>query len=459
MKLKNIITRLWEGRALRREFRLMFRLALPLMLGEMSSMLMRVVSTMMLGRVGKLELAAQSLGDVIYVSSMLLVWGSVRILPSPIAEAHELKDGKRLKTLIGACVYLLGAFGLICSLLLGIGIWVFPMLRQDPSVGSLATQYLHYILMVFPTVVLWAMLVNIADALNYVRITMIVSFLGLLIDTLANWLLIFGNLGCPKMGLNGVAVSIGIAHACMCLILASFLYRQEALYYARNAIINTTEVWYQFLRFLKVGIPSGLQIIVEVAAFSMGTVIIGQISATQQAANQIALNLVSLTYVTILGTSTAGMIRVGQGLAYKSRVRIWLAGVANITLSSLIMLIPMALFCLIPEKIAAIYVQDSAVIAVATTLLVVGSGFQLADAVQASAISLLRAVGDVLVPSFLSIASFWVVGVPLGYWLAVVQGWNAVGIWVGYLVALIIQAFLFAKRFFYFTKTYSASSQ
>lgn len=457
MKLKNIFIRLWEGQALRREFRLMFRLALPLMLGEMSSMLMRVVSTMMLGRVGKIELAAQSVGDVIYVLSMLLVWGSVRILPSPLAEAHELKDGKRLKTLISACVYLFGAFILMGSLLLTAGIWLFPMLKQDPSVSRIAIEYLYYILLIFPTVILWAMLVNIADALNYVRITMTVSFLGLLVDIFANWLLIFGNLGFPKMGLNGVGVSIGIAHGFMCLILASFLYRQEALYYARKAIVNTNEVWHQFLRFLKLGIPSGLQIIVEVAAFSMGTVIIGQISATQQAANQIALNLVSLTYVTILGTSTAGMIRVGQGLAYKSRVRIWLAGVANIMLSCLIMLIPLILFCTIPEKIASLYVKDSAVIAVAASLLVVGSGFQLADAVQASAISLLRAVGDVFVPSFLSIASFWVVGVPLGYWLAVVLGWNAVGVWVGYLVALIIQAFLFAKRFFYFTKTYSVS--
>lgn len=457
MKLKNIYIRLWKGNALRREFRLMFRLALPLMLGEMSSMLMRVVSTMMLGRVGKIELAAQSVGDVIYVLSMLLVWGSVRILPSPIAEAHELRDGKRLKILIGACVYLLGAFALICSLLLTVGIGLFPMLQQDPSVSAIAIEYLYYILLVFPTVILWAMLVNIADALNYVRITMTVSFVGLLIDIVANWLLIFGNLGFPKMGLNGVAVSIGIAHASMCLILGNFLYRQVALYYARQAIINTTEIWYQFLKFLKLGIPSGVQIIVEVAAFSIGTIIIGQISATQQAANQIALNLVSLTYVTILGTSTAGMIRVGQGLAYKSRVRIWLAGVANIVLSCLIMLIPMTLFCWIPEKIASLYVEDSAVIVVAASLLVVGSGFQLADAVQASAISLLRAVGDVFVPSFLSIASFWLVGVPLGYWLAVVLGWNAFGVWVGYLVALIIQAFLFAKRFFYFTKTYSAS--
>lgn len=457
MKSRNIFIRLLEGRTLKREFRLMLRLALPLMLGEMSSMLMRVVSTMMLGRVGKIELAAQSVGDVIYVLSMLLVWGSVRILPSPIAEAHELKDGKRLKTLIGACIYLLSAFAIICSSLLAVGIWLFPMLKQDPSVSRIATEYLHYILLVFPTVVFWAMLVNIADALNYVRITMTIAFLGLLIDIFSNWLFIFGNWGFPKMGLNGVAVSIGIAHGSMGVILASFLYQQEALLYVRKAIVNSKEVWHQFLHFLKLGIPSGLQIIVEVAAFSIGTVIIGQISATQQAANQIALNLVSLTYVTILGTSTAGMIRVGQGLAHKSRIRIWLAGVANIMLSSLIMLIPMALFCIIPEKIASLYVKDNAVIAVASTLLMIGSGFQLADAVQASSISLLRAVGDVLAPSFMSIASFWVVGVPLGYWLAIELGWNAVGVWVGYLVALIIQAFLFAKRFFYFTSTYSTS--
>lgn len=455
MRSKNIFIRLAKGRALTNELRLMFRLALPLMFGELSSMLMRVTSAMMLGKIGETELAAQSAGDVIYVLSMLLVWGAVRILPSPIAEAHELKDGKKLKTLLLACIYLFGSFILLGSLVLYSGISLFHLLKQDPSVSVIAVEYLNYILLIFPTVILWALLVNIADALNYVRITMIVSFIGFGTNTFLNWLLIFGHWNFPKWGMNAVAINIGSAHAIMCIILFVFLFRQKSLYYIREAIISSREVWHQFLRFLALGFPSGVQIVVEVAAFSVGTIIIGQISKTEQAANQIALNLSSLTFVTILGTSTAGMIRVGQSLAHQSRVRIWLAGVSNLVLSCLIILIPMILFCCFPEKIAALYVNDPTVIRVAASLLVLASGFQLADAVQASSISLLRAVGDVVVPSFFSIGSFWVVGVPLGYWLAVVQGWKANGIWVGYLVALIIQAFLFAKRFFYFTKTYN----
>jgi multidrug resistance protein, MATE family len=101
-----------------------------------------------------------------------------------------------------------------------------------------------------------------------------------------------------------------------------------------------------------------------------------------------------------------------------------------------------------PRMLAGLYIQDEAVLSVAVTLMFFGALFQLADATQATSISLLRALNDVLTPSVLSFIAFWVIGMPLGYWLAHEQGWNAKGIWIGYLVALVIQAILFVRRFF-----------
>jgi MATE family multidrug resistance protein len=187
---------------------------------------------------------------------------------------------------------------------------------------------------------------------------------------------------------------------------------------------------------------------VEFAAFAAGTVIIGQISKTEQAAHQIAMNLISVTYVTIMGVSTAGMIRVGQALAYKSRVRVWMAGVSAIGLGLLIMVLPTAAFLLFPGSIVALYIQDPSVVKIATTLLFFAGFFQIADAMQATSMSMLRSLNDVLWPSVISFVAFWLIGLPIGYWLAAHQGWNAQGIWVGYLIALVIQASWFLRRFF-----------
>ncbi|MCC7246684.1 MAG: hypothetical protein IT269_13455 [Saprospiraceae bacterium] len=208
------------------------------------------------------------------------------------------------------------------------------------------------------------------------------------------------------------------------------------------------DVWRQTARFIRVGVPSALQVMVEFAAFGAGTIIIGQISKVEQAAHQAALNLSSVTYVTIMGISTAGMIRVGQALAYNNRAKVWLSGVASIVLATLFMITPILLFLFVPGFLIGLYSDDPEVIRLGIVLLFFAALFQLADAVQATSISLLRAINDVLKPSFLSFLAFWVVGIPLGYWLAKHQGWNAKGIWMGYLIALIIQAVLFMRRFF-----------
>jgi MATE family multidrug resistance protein len=160
------------------------------------------------------------------------------------------------------------------------------------------------------------------------------------------------------------------------------------------------------------------------------------------------MNLISVTYVTIMGVSTAGMIRVGQALAYKSRVRVWMAGVSAIGLGLLIMVLPTAAFLLFPGSIVALYIQDPSVVSIATTLLFFAGFFQIADAMQATSMSMLRSLNDVLWPSVISFVAFWLIGLPIGYWLAVHQGWNAQGIWVGYLIALVIQASWFLRRFF-----------
>ena len=440
--------RLWRGPVLRAEVGKTFWLALPLMLGELSSMLMGLAGTLMTGHLGETALAASGVASVVFVLSMLLVWGSIRMIPTPVAEAHELRNGPQVRTLLGAGLLLALLLLVVCSTLLRTGIHYFDLLGQDPEVARLAVGYLHIIVYSMPVLILFAVLVNYVDAFAYVRLTMYLSFFGLALDVTLNWLFIFGRFGLPRLGINAIALDTGISHGVMTAVLAGVLWRKGELAYFRSARTSLRAVWQQTLTFIRYGVPSALQIMVEFAAFGAGTVIIGQISKTEQAAHQIAINLISVTYVTIMGVSTAGMIRIGQALAYDSRVRIWLAGVSTMVLAMLIMLLPTLAFLLLPRGIVGLYIDDPKVIGIATTLVFLAGLFQLADAAQASSISLLRALNDVLVPSAISFVAFWVIGIPLGYWLAMYQGWHAQGIWAGYLVALVVQAVLFVGRFF-----------
>lgn len=418
------------------------------MLGELSSILMGLAGTMMIGQLGETALAAYGIASVLFVMSMLLIWGGVRMIPTPVAEAHELRDGVRVRTLIHAGLWLSVFFMLVAGPLLWLGIQGFDLLKQDPEVTVLAVAYLKIVLYSLPALILFAVLVNFADAFSYVRLTMVLSIAGLALDVFLNWVFIFGKFGLPKMGINAIAMNTGITHLLLSLILLAVIWRKKDLQYFRDAQTSLSAVWTQTKSFIRYGIPSALQIMVEFAAFATGTVIVGQISKTEQAAHQIAMNLISVTYVTVMGASTAGMIRVGQALAYKSKVRVWMAGVSAIGLALLIMVLPTTAFLLFPGSIVALYIQDPAVVSIATTLLFFAGFFQIADAMQATSMSMLRSLNDVLWPSVISFVAFWLIGLPIGYWLAVHQGWNAQGIWVGYLIALVIQASWFLRRFF-----------
>ncbi len=440
--------RFGRGRAFARELGSTLHLALPLMLGELCGILMGVAGTMMAGHLGETALAASGIAGVVFVMSMLLIWGGVRMIPTPMAEAHELRNGERVRTLLLASLWLSGFFLLASSVLLGLGIAYFDLLQQDPEVSLLAVDYLKIILFSLPVLILFAVLVNITDAFGLVRITMLISIGGLIVDVFLNWLLMFGHWGMPRMGINAIAINTGVTHGLMTIALVVVLWRKKDLSYFRRAKANNKDIRKQTAAFIRYGIPSALQIMVEFAAFGAGTVIIGQINKTEQAAHQIAINLISLTYVTIMGISTAGMIRVGQALAYQSRVRVWMAGNATLVLALVFILLPTAVFLCIPDTIARWYSEEAAVTTLAIPLLFYAGLFQLADAAQATGASLLRSLNDVMLPSMISFLAFWLVGIPIGYWLAIYQGWNAQGIWAGYLIALIIQAVLFLLRFY-----------
>jgi multidrug resistance protein, MATE family len=445
--IQNFI-RFGRGPAFARELKSTLHLALPLMLGELCGILMGMAGTMMAGHLGETALAASGIAGVVFVMSMLLIWGGVRMIPTPMAEAHELRDGEKVRTLLLAGLWLSGFFLLASSVLLGLGIANFDLLKQDPEVSRLAVGYLKIILFSMPALILFAVLVNITDAFGLVRITMFISIGGLAVDVFLNWLFMFGNWGMPRMGINAIAINTGITHVLMTTAIASVLWKKKDLAYFRKVRTNMIAVRKQTIEFIRYGIPSALQIMVEFAAFGAGTIIIGQISKTEQAAHQIAINLISVTYVTIMGISTAGMIRVGQALAYQSRVRVWMAGTSSLVLAMVFMLVPTAAFLSIPGLIARLYSEETAVTTLAISLLFYAGLFQLTDAAQATGVSLLRSLNDVMIPSMISLLAFWVIGIPIGYWLAVYQGWNAQGMWMGYLIAIAIQAILFLRRFY-----------
>ena len=156
------------------------------------------------------------------------------MIPTPVAEAHELKDGQRMRTLITAAIILSVFFMVVGCTLMWFGTRYFYLLGQDLEVERLALDYLNIIIVGMPMLVLMAMLFSFADAFEYVRLTMWVSFFGLGLDVFLNWLFIYGNWGMPRMGIRAVAMNTGISNAVIFTLLLSLLWRKKDLQYIRH---------------------------------------------------------------------------------------------------------------------------------------------------------------------------------------------------------------------------------
>ena len=188
---------------------------------------------------------------------------------------------------------------------------------------------------------------------------------------------------------------------------------------------------------LGLGLPAGLQMFFEVAVFGAATALIARMDAASLAGHQIALNLASFTYMVPLGIGSAAAVRVGQAAgrgAFPAAAR---SGWTGIALGAAFMTCAAIAFLTAPRLIARAFTTDPQVVEMGAALLSVAAVFQLFDGVQTVVTGALRGSGDTRTPMLCHLIAYWLLGLPLGYYLAFGRGWGAVGLWVGLCLGLI----------------------
>ncbi|MCH7516213.1 MAG: MATE family efflux transporter, partial [Bacteroidetes bacterium] len=200
-------------------------------------------------------------------------------------------------------------------------------------------------------------------------------------------------------------------------------------------------------KILSLGLPSGIQYFFEVGAFAFAAIMIGWLGTEQLAAHQIAINLASISFMVVLGLSMAGGIRVGNAVGEKNIIGVRRAGFTTIFLALCVMAGSGIIFIIFRNILPAFYINDSTVISIASSLLIIAALFQLSDGVQAVGIGILRGLTDVKIPTAITFIAYWIIGLPIGYLLAFKLGWGVQGIWIGLLAGLTTSAILLTLRF------------
>lgn len=434
--------RLW-----RREIRPTLALALPIMAGMVSQMLMGLADTIMVGRVGVAPLAASAFVNA--VAHLPLVFGlgllsSIAVLTSQAYGARRPDEaGETLR------------HGLIISVIMGLLAMLsmfalHPFLDRFGQPAEVVVAADKYLLLfgasLFPALVAHGCK-QFAEALKHPWAPTFVMLGGVLLNVLLNWILIYGNLGAPAMGLEGAGWATVIARSVMALALLAYVLRAPTLRAFQPARWRAAFSLKRFLGLIHLGWPVAGQHFFEVSAFVFAAIMMGWISADAIAAHQIAITCAAMSFMFSLGLGAAACIRVGHAYGARQFVRMRRIGFGAVALAAGIMAAFGLVFALAGRPIAGLFIESPTVVHLTAQLLIVAAVFQIADGVQVTAISALRGLGDVRVPAVIAIVAYWVLALPIGSLLAFRAQLGAVGIWIGLAAGLGAAAAGLAWRF------------
>jgi MATE family multidrug resistance protein len=432
---------------LRTEIRENLRLAVPVMLSQLGHVLMGVVDNMMVGRLGATALAAVGLANVIFNVFLLFGIGMSYAITTLVAQADGERDTKGVSAVLkhGLAINLITACILVLVVFAGKNLLRY--MGQPADVVSLSIPYLNIVTISIIPVLLFQTFRQLSEGLSNTRLAMVVVLGGNVLNIALNYLLIYGKGGFPALGLNGAGYATLISRVVMALAIAWYVYRAPFFKAYRSGFRLRHFSKKMFSRMLHIGIPAGLQFIFEVVAFDFSLVMMGWLGTQALAAHQIAINLATISYMTTSGLAAAATIRMGREWGRNDIPRLRFAAFTIIKMALVWMSVWAVVFIAGRSFLPALYVTDAEVISLAAPLVVIAGLFQLSDGLQVVSVGALRGLQDVKIPSLLIFVSYWVVALPLGYGLAFVWGWGAIGIWLGLLLGLTLVALAVTWRF------------
>lgn len=436
--------------AARRELATTARLAAPLVGGQLAFLGMNFVDTVMAGRLDAAALAAVAIGASLWSSVNLFLLGVLLALPPHVSEldgegSAAARAGIAPLTRQG---FWIGMGLAVTAIVLILNVRpLLVALDVQPELVPTIEGYLAAIAWGVPAWCVYLVLRFLSEGLGKTAPILYFGLLGLAVNVLANWVLMYGKWGLPALGAVGCGWATSIVWTAQCLAMA--------LYVARHRRYRGLDLFTRLEppraapigRLLHTGAPIGVSLFVEGSLFGVIALLLGSLGTTVVAGHQVALNFAAITFMVPLGISLAITVRVGNAVGRRDPGAVRFRAAVGTGLALACQLVSVFVMLVFPERVAAIYTDDPAVAAVAVELLFLAAIFQISDGVQVAAAGALRGLKDTRVPMLVTVVSYWLLGLPVGWWLGFGRGQGAAGVWVGLIVGLTVAAILLSWRF------------
>lgn len=416
----------------------MLTLAAPVVIAELGWVTMGIVDTLMVGDLGPEAIGAVGLASAMFIAVAVFGMGLLLGLDPLVAQAfgagridecHRwLVAGVWLAILatppIVAIVYLLKL--------------ALPLAGLPDQVVALAQPYLEVVGWSLPPLLLYVAFRRYLQAMNIVRAVTYTLIAANIVNAIANWVLIFGYYGAPALGVTGAAWATLASRMVMAGALFAVIVRRERHMQPRLRETPLSLDMSRVIRLVRLGLPAGGQMLIEVGVFASATALAGRVSATSLAAHQIAIHMASLTFMIPYGLASAAAVRVGQAVGRHDPDGAMVAGWMAIGLGVSFMAAAALVFLTMPGMLIRAFSSDGEVIATGVRLLFVAAVFQLFDGLQGVTTGALRGLGDTRTAMLWNLGAHWAFGLPLGYLLCFQWGYGLVGLWWGLSTGLVI---------------------
>lgn len=415
----------------------MTSLAVPVVLSELGWMAMGVVDTIMVGRLGPAAIGAVALGNAICYTPSIFGMGLVLGLDTLVAQAYGREDHEECHRWLAQGVYLACFAALPIMAVTELASFWLPKFGIDLVVAGPASTYARWFLWGTLPLLLYGAARRYLQGVGQVRVITVTYVLANLVNWLGNWVLIYGKLGFPAMGVNGSAISTVFSRVTMAAALMGFAWRYE-----RKRGHPLFKHWAgpqvaRLKKLLRLGAPAAGQILLEVGAWNLATFCAGYLTPVALATHQIVLNYASVTYMVPLGISAAAAVSVGHAVGAGDPARARRAGWLALGLGTSFMILAAIVFLVCPGPLIELFTHDAQVMAVGPALLGIVAAFEVFDGIQTVSTGALRGLGETRAPMFANLVGYWVLGLPLGLFLCFAMHWGIYGLWIGLTVALV----------------------
>lgn len=440
-----------------KEIRPTVSLALPIVIGQVSQMLMGLTNSAMIGHAGKVPLAASAFGHNVFTLFYLAGVGLMVPVSVFVARSRGAQRPDEAAEFLRHGLAFAVVFGLLEALAMAALGAHLGRFGQPVEVLEIVTPFFLLSAGSLVPVLAYVVLRQFAEAMGRPWMPMFVMLAGVGLNVLLNWIFIYGHLGVPALGLTGAGLSTLIARTLGVLVIFVWLRRDPAV---REAWPRKWLGGYSLDRYRKMtglGAPAAGMLLFEASAFSLAGIMMGWLGSGPLAAHQIAISCASMAFMFPLGISLATGMRVSHAVGAGERGRLRPIALASVGLGVVVMTVFAVAFAFGGRRIAGWFVSDGEVIALAARLLAVAALFQLVDGAQVISAAALRGLADAKVPAIITCVAYWGLALPASYLLGVKGPFGAVGIWWGIALGLGFAAIFLGTRYVRLTRPWPDS--